>query len=55
MTAPRPRDTILGGAHMKRNSKKEYSPTRDEFAAGFFAGLSIVGGIALIFLAWFFF
>ena len=55
MTAPPPRDTNLGGARMKRNLKKEYNPARDEFAVGFFAGLSIVGGIALIFLAWFFF
>ena len=40
---------------MKRNLKKQYNPAQDEFAAGFFAGLSIVGGVALIFLAWFWF
>jgi hypothetical protein len=40
---------------MKQNRNKEIHPAREEFAVGFFAGLSILGGIALIFLAWFWF
>ena len=55
MTAPLPRDTNLGGVPMKRNPNKEINPAREEFAVGFFTGLSIIGGIALIFLAWFWF
>jgi len=36
------------------DQKEPYS-RKQEFLAGFFAGLTIVGGLALILLAWFLF
>lgn len=37
------------------DSQNEKYRRKQEFLAGFFAGLTVVGGVALILLAWFLF
>ena len=45
-------DNSNGGVAMEWNEKKQ---RKQEFAVGFFSGLAVIGGIALILLAIFWF